>query len=240
MKGEAWMWSGRPWPRSRRLLAGCGGSSSSSSSAASSSSTSSGIASTSSASGSGAATGSPVVIGASLSLSGDFASDGQNFQKGYTLWADDHQQGGRPARPSGEARHRVGREQPGSGGDQLPEADLLRSRQAGVRAVLDAVDRAVLEGGQPLRLRVRRGRRRRAGRVRQRPAQHLRRQPAGHRQPRAVREVGRLAPGIASGRRRRRTPRATTRSPSRRFRSPRRSWRRPGSRPSTTRCSRPR
>ncbi|MBV9605252.1 MAG: amino acid ABC transporter substrate-binding protein, partial [Solirubrobacterales bacterium] len=67
-------------------LAGCGGSSSNSStkSAASGSSGSS-----SSSSGGGAATGSPVVIGASLSLSGDFASDGQNFQRGYTLWADD-------------------------------------------------------------------------------------------------------------------------------------------------------
>ncbi len=63
------------------LLAGCGGSSSSSSSA-------SGGSSTKAASG-GAATGSPIVIGASLSLSGDFSSDGQNFQKGYTLWADD-------------------------------------------------------------------------------------------------------------------------------------------------------
>ena len=89
MRRSGWMWSCATMVAIAGLLAGCGGSSSSTSSAASSSSTSSGTASTSSASGSGAATGSPVVIGASLALSGDFASDGQNFQKGYTLWADD-------------------------------------------------------------------------------------------------------------------------------------------------------
>jgi branched-chain amino acid transport system substrate-binding protein len=66
------------------LLAGCGSSSKSSTSTASSGGSSAGT-----TSGSNAASGSPVVIGASLSLSGDFASDGQNFQKGYTLWADD-------------------------------------------------------------------------------------------------------------------------------------------------------
>jgi branched-chain amino acid transport system substrate-binding protein len=89
MRRSGWMWSCATMVAIAGLLAGCGSSSSSTSSAASSSSTSSGTASTSTASGSGAATGSPVVIGASLALSGDFASDGQNFQKGYTLWADD-------------------------------------------------------------------------------------------------------------------------------------------------------
>jgi branched-chain amino acid transport system substrate-binding protein len=69
------------------LLAGCGGSSSSSSSSSGASSTTS--SSGASSGSSGAAHGSPVVIGASLSLSGDFSTDGQNFQKGYTLWADD-------------------------------------------------------------------------------------------------------------------------------------------------------
>ena len=38
---------------------------------------------------SGSATGSPVTIGASLSLSGDFSADGQAFQRGYQLWATD-------------------------------------------------------------------------------------------------------------------------------------------------------
>ena len=64
------------------FLAGCGGSSSSSSSAASSGS-SSGAATASTAGKS------PIVIGASLSLSGDFAADGQAFEKGYQLWAAD-------------------------------------------------------------------------------------------------------------------------------------------------------
>jgi branched-chain amino acid transport system substrate-binding protein len=66
------------------LVAGCGGSSSSTSSAGSGSGGSS-----SGGSGSSSASKSPITIGASLSLSGDFASDGQNFQKGYTLWAAD-------------------------------------------------------------------------------------------------------------------------------------------------------
>jgi branched-chain amino acid transport system substrate-binding protein len=57
-------------------VAACGSSSSSSSTAAS---------------GSGGATASksPITIGVSLSLSGDFASDGQAFERGYKLWAAD-------------------------------------------------------------------------------------------------------------------------------------------------------
>jgi branched-chain amino acid transport system substrate-binding protein len=55
------------------LLAACGSSSSSSSSGGSSSGSS----------------GSPITIGTSLSLSGDFAADGQAFQKGYQLWVHD-------------------------------------------------------------------------------------------------------------------------------------------------------
>jgi branched-chain amino acid transport system substrate-binding protein len=69
------------------FVAACGGSSSSSSSASSSS----GSAGSSSSSSSNK---SPITIGTSLSLSGDFASDGQNFQKGYTLWAADQNKAG--------------------------------------------------------------------------------------------------------------------------------------------------
>jgi branched-chain amino acid transport system substrate-binding protein len=57
------------------LLAACGGSSSSSGSGG----------------GSGAG---PVTIGTSLSLSGDFAADGQAFQRGYQLWAADQNRKG--------------------------------------------------------------------------------------------------------------------------------------------------
>src|SRR5437764_6362481 len=53
------------------LLAACGSSSSSSGGSSSSSG------------------GSPITIGASLSLSGDFAADGQAFERGYKLWAED-------------------------------------------------------------------------------------------------------------------------------------------------------
>jgi branched-chain amino acid transport system substrate-binding protein len=47
-----------------------------------------GFAALSSSSAAGASS-APVVIGISLSLSGDFAADGQAFQKGYQLWAND-------------------------------------------------------------------------------------------------------------------------------------------------------
>jgi branched-chain amino acid transport system substrate-binding protein len=71
------------------LLAGCGGSSNSSRASAGSSG-SSGSSGTNASSGSGgAASGSPVTIGASLSLSGDFSADGTAFERGYKLWADD-------------------------------------------------------------------------------------------------------------------------------------------------------
>jgi branched-chain amino acid transport system substrate-binding protein len=64
------------------VLAACSSSSSSSSAA---STTSSGSASAP-ASGSSSA---PISIGASLSLTGDFSTDGQAFQKGYNLWVKD-------------------------------------------------------------------------------------------------------------------------------------------------------
>jgi branched-chain amino acid transport system substrate-binding protein len=43
---------------------------------------------------SGSATGSPVTIGASLSLSGDFSTDGQAFERGYQLWMTDQNRKG--------------------------------------------------------------------------------------------------------------------------------------------------
>ncbi len=58
------------------LLVGCGSSGSSSSSGGGSASNAS-------------SDKSPVVIGTSLSLSGDFSADGQAFQRGYQLWAAD-------------------------------------------------------------------------------------------------------------------------------------------------------
>jgi branched-chain amino acid transport system substrate-binding protein len=66
------------------LLAGCGSSGSSSSTA--SNAASSGTSSSSSKT--------PITIGASLSLSGDFSADGQAFEKGYQLWAADQNAAG--------------------------------------------------------------------------------------------------------------------------------------------------
>lgn len=41
-----------------------------------------------------AASASPITVGASLSLSGDFSADGQAFEKGYELWAADQNKAG--------------------------------------------------------------------------------------------------------------------------------------------------
>src|SRR5579871_1796524 len=70
------------------VLAACssGGSSSSSSS---SSSGSSSPASSSGAASSATANSTPITIGASLSLTGDFSADGQAFKQGYNLWVKD-------------------------------------------------------------------------------------------------------------------------------------------------------
>jgi len=60
---------------------------------------SSGSSGSSGASGS-SASGSPITIGASLSLTGDFSADGQAFEKGYELWAKDvNAKGGILGRP---------------------------------------------------------------------------------------------------------------------------------------------
>ncbi|MEP7026221.1 MAG: ABC transporter substrate-binding protein, partial [Actinomycetota bacterium] len=65
------------------LLAACGSSGGTSPSSSPSSSAGSG--------GSGGSGGSkpPILIGASLSQTGDFSADGQAFQRGYELWASD-------------------------------------------------------------------------------------------------------------------------------------------------------
>ena len=57
--------------------------------AACSSSTSSSSTSTSTSSSSSPSSSTPITIGASLSLTGDFSTDGQNYKQGYELWASD-------------------------------------------------------------------------------------------------------------------------------------------------------
>jgi branched-chain amino acid transport system substrate-binding protein len=57
--------------------------------ACSSSSSSSTTTSTSTTGSASPASTAPIVIGASLSLTGDFSADGQAYQKGYQLWASD-------------------------------------------------------------------------------------------------------------------------------------------------------
>lgn len=66
------------------LLAACG-----------SSSSSGGASSAASGGGSSSKSASPITIGTSLSLSGDFSADGQAFERGYELWvADQNKKGG--------------------------------------------------------------------------------------------------------------------------------------------------
>jgi branched-chain amino acid transport system substrate-binding protein len=57
--------------------------------AACSSSSSSGSSASTSATGSASGSSTPITIGASLSLTGDFSADGTAFQKGYELWVKD-------------------------------------------------------------------------------------------------------------------------------------------------------
>jgi branched-chain amino acid transport system substrate-binding protein len=57
--------------------------------AACSSSSSSSTSSTSTGSGSSPSSSTPITIGASLSLTGDFSTDGINYEHGYELWAND-------------------------------------------------------------------------------------------------------------------------------------------------------
>jgi branched-chain amino acid transport system substrate-binding protein len=83
---RSWMMTAAVVAALAAFLAGCGGSGSSSSAASSGSSSGGG---SSSSGGGSSASKSPITIGASLSLSGDFAADGQAFQKGYELWASD-------------------------------------------------------------------------------------------------------------------------------------------------------
>ena len=71
------------------VLAACSSSGSSSSSSSSSASTSTSPSTSTSASSSPSANSTPITIGASLSLTGDFSADGQAFKQGYELWAKD-------------------------------------------------------------------------------------------------------------------------------------------------------
>ena len=143
-----------------------------------------------------AASASPITIGASLSLSGDFASDGQAFQRGYQLWVADQNKAG------GLLGHQIKLDMlsdassPAQVVDQLPEADRLRPRCARVRTVLVAADGSRGPDRRALRLRVRRGRGRRADGVRRRTAQRLRRVDPGQGQPRDVRPVDRVAADV--------------------------------------------
>ena len=171
------------------VLAACTSSGSSSSSSSTSPS----------ASASSSANTTPISIGASLSLTGDFSADGLAFQKGYNLWAKDvNAAGGIMGRQvkltilndASSPNQVVTNYQTLINTDHVdltfgPFSSLLTAPGVG--------------GGGPQRLRVHRGRRRRADGVpdpaeRGRP-QRLRRVPAGRGRDHAVRELHREPAG---------------------------------------------
>jgi branched-chain amino acid transport system substrate-binding protein len=77
------------------VVAACGSSSSGSSSKSGGGSATSAASSAGSSSGATSkAGGSPITIGTSLSLSGDFSDDGQAFERGYKLWVADQNKAG--------------------------------------------------------------------------------------------------------------------------------------------------
>ena len=148
------------------VVAGCGssGSNSSTSKSGGGSATSAASGAASSSGSSSKATGSPVTIGTSLSLSGDFSTDGQAFERGYKLWAADQNKAG------GLLGHPVKL-------DVLSDASspaqvvtnyqkLIGSNKdaARLRPVLVAAHRSRGPHRRPVRVRLRRGRRRRARR----------------------------------------------------------------------------
>src|ERR1700730_15326650 len=57
--------------------------------------------SSSSGGGGGSTTKAPIVIGTSLSLTGDFSVDGQAFQRGYNLWVQNINKSGGLLGPQG-------------------------------------------------------------------------------------------------------------------------------------------
>jgi branched-chain amino acid transport system substrate-binding protein len=76
-------------------VAACGSSTNGSSSSSSKSGGGGATSSASSTAGAtSSATGSPITIGTSLSLSGDFSADGQAFERGYKLWVADQNKAG--------------------------------------------------------------------------------------------------------------------------------------------------
>ena len=118
----------------------------------------------SSSSGGSSGSGKPLVIGISLSLSGDFSDPGHAAMRGYQLWADSvNKRGGMLGRKV-ELKIVDDASEPEPGRHQLPDPDHPRQGRPRLRPVLDAADGAVRARRQPLRLRVpRAGRRRPAG-----------------------------------------------------------------------------
>ena len=175
----------------------------------------SGSATTSKSSGGAQTKGKPLVVGISLSFSGDFSDPGRAAELGYKLWAD-RSTAGRHPRAQGAAQDRGRRLEPQPGGHELPDADPARQGRPRVRAVLDAA-----HAPRPPRSRTatatrspspRAAARRLPGEARQRL---LRAAGAGRQLRRPVRRVHPVAARRASGRRPPPTPSSTTRSPRR-------------------------
>ncbi len=183
----------------------------------------------------------PVVIGISLSLSGDFSDEGKAAMRGYKLWqAHQNAHGGLLGRKI-QLKIVDDTSQPESGRHELHEPDHQGQGRLRPRAVLDAAHGAVGDGCAPLRLRVHRAGRRRPrglrGRSSTTSSSRSRRRDQERRRPRALHPV---AAEVEAAEDRRvpdagRPVRGAVRSSG--SRSPRE---RTGSRPSTRRSTRPR
>ena len=84
----------------------------------------------------------PLVIGISLSLSGDFSDPGKAAMRGYQLWAAQVNAHGGVLGRQVQLKIVDDAQQPQPGRHELPEPDHPRPRRPRLRAVLDAADGA--------------------------------------------------------------------------------------------------
>ena len=184
---------------------------------------------------------SPLVIGASVSLTGDFADPGKAVKTRLrAVGGQVNAKGGMLGR---QVQLKIVDDTSSPNQVVTNYQNLINSRQGrpGLRAVLQPAHGARVAGRQALRLRVPRAGRRRAGGVRTEPGQPvLRPAGAGGEAGRRVRRLGALAAGrtAAEDRRVHRAGRPVRHAHRREH--PARGSRRPASRPSTSRSTRPR
>ena len=182
----------------------------------------------------------PITIGISLPLTGDFSEPGKGVQRGYEAWADYVNENGGLLGQRRRADHPRRPVQRRPGRLRLREAHQPGRRRPRLRPLLHPPGGPRRPGGPGLRLPLRRAGRRRRGGLHPGLRQPLLRRPRGRRRPLQLpRRPHRGAARGTSGPRPRRSPRWTTRSRWARPTASRPGSRRWASRPSWTRSTRP-